>query len=54
VIFSNNKRRFKIDKAELEESGWIIKDISAQSLPEDFKRNPNIHVCFELFKLLEE
>jgi 23S rRNA (guanine2445-N2)-methyltransferase / 23S rRNA (guanine2069-N7)-methyltransferase len=54
VIFSNNKRRFKIDKAELEEAGWIIKDISAQSLPEDFKRNPNIHVCFELFKRLEE
>ncbi|MBM33356.1 MULTISPECIES: bifunctional 23S rRNA (guanine(2069)-N(7))-methyltransferase RlmK/23S rRNA (guanine(2445)-N(2))-methyltransferase RlmL [unclassified Arsukibacterium] len=48
VIFSNNKRRFKIDKAALEEAGWQIKDISAATLPEDFKRNPNIHVCFEL------
>lgn len=54
VIFSNNKRRFKIDKAALEEAGWSIKDISAQSLPEDFKRNPNIHVCFELFKRVDE
>lgn len=48
VIFSNNKRRFKIDTAALTEAGWQIKDISAATLPEDFKRNPNIHVCFEL------
>lgn len=48
VIFSNNKRRFKIDKAALAEAGWQVNDISAATLPEDFKRNPNIHVCFEL------
>ncbi len=48
VIFSNNKRRFKLDSAALTEQGWSIKDVSAQSLPEDFKRNPHIHVCFEL------
>jgi 23S rRNA (guanine2445-N2)-methyltransferase / 23S rRNA (guanine2069-N7)-methyltransferase len=48
VIFSNNKRKFKIAREELEAAGWLIKDISAASLPEDFKRNPQIHVCFEL------
>jgi 23S rRNA (guanine2445-N2)-methyltransferase / 23S rRNA (guanine2069-N7)-methyltransferase len=48
VIFSNNKRRFKLERSALEEAGWAIKDISAASLPEDFKRNPHIHVCFEL------
>ncbi|MDX3774062.1 bifunctional 23S rRNA (guanine(2069)-N(7))-methyltransferase RlmK/23S rRNA (guanine(2445)-N(2))-methyltransferase RlmL [Chromatiaceae bacterium AAb-1] len=48
VIFSNNKRRFKLDYTALEEAGWQIKDISAATLPEDFKRNPHIHVCFEL------
>jgi 23S rRNA G2069 N7-methylase RlmK/C1962 C5-methylase RlmI len=48
VIFSNNKRRFKLDAQALTEQGWSIKDVSAQSLPEDFKRNPHIHVCFEL------
>ncbi|HEX5794098.1 MAG TPA: bifunctional 23S rRNA (guanine(2069)-N(7))-methyltransferase RlmK/23S rRNA (guanine(2445)-N(2))-methyltransferase RlmL, partial [Rheinheimera sp.] len=48
VIFSNNKRRFKIDIQALNDAGWQVKDISAASLPEDFKRNPNIHVCFEL------
>lgn len=48
VIFSNNKRRFKIDTVALNDAGWQIKDISAATLPEDFKRNPHIHVCFEL------
>ncbi|MEE2023684.1 bifunctional 23S rRNA (guanine(2069)-N(7))-methyltransferase RlmK/23S rRNA (guanine(2445)-N(2))-methyltransferase RlmL [Alkalimonas mucilaginosa] len=48
VIFSNNKRRFKLDYQALEADGWQVKDISAATLPEDFKRNPHIHVCFEL------
>lgn len=48
VIFSNNKRRFKLDYQALQDAGWTIKDISAATLPEDFKRNPHIHVCFEL------
>ncbi|MEH8020765.1 bifunctional 23S rRNA (guanine(2069)-N(7))-methyltransferase RlmK/23S rRNA (guanine(2445)-N(2))-methyltransferase RlmL [Rheinheimera metallidurans] len=48
VIFSNNKRRFKIDTQALNDAGWQVKDISAATLPEDYKRNPNIHVCFEL------
>ncbi len=48
VIFSNNKRRFKIDTQALNDAGWQVKDISAATLPEDFKRNPHIHVCFEL------
>lgn len=48
VIFSNNKRRFKLDYQALQDSGWAIKDISSATLPEDFKRNPHIHVCFEL------
>uniref|UniRef100_A0A486XUF3 Ribosomal RNA large subunit methyltransferase K/L n=1 Tax=Rheinheimera sp. BAL341 TaxID=1708203 RepID=A0A486XUF3_9GAMM len=48
VIFSNNKRRFKIDTQALQDAGWQVKDISTLTLPEDYKRNPNIHVCFEL------
>ena len=51
VIFSNNKRRFKLDYEALQQAGWQIKDISAASLPEDFKRNPHIHVCFELTRV---
>ncbi len=48
VIFSNNKRKFKLERELLETAGWRIKDVSQASLPEDFKRNPQIHVCFEL------
>ena len=48
VIFSNNKRRFKIDQQALNDAGWRVKNISAARLPEDFKRNVLIHVCFEL------
>ncbi|PIK15607.1 class I SAM-dependent methyltransferase [Halobacteriovorax sp. JY17] len=47
LIFSNNKRGFKIDP-ELEEN-FQIKDISPQSIPEDFK-DSKIHVCFEIRK----
>lgn len=50
LIFSNNKRKFKLDTEALAAQGWQIKDISKQSLPEDFARNPHIHVCFELWK----
>ena len=44
LIFSNNLRTFKIDRAAL--SGLIIKDISAQTIPFDFQRNPRIHNCW--------
>ncbi|MCC2615678.1 bifunctional 23S rRNA (guanine(2069)-N(7))-methyltransferase RlmK/23S rRNA (guanine(2445)-N(2))-methyltransferase RlmL [Aestuariibacter halophilus] len=48
ILFSNNLRGFKIDEAGLLEAGLIVKDVSAASLPEDFKRNPRIHRCYEL------
>jgi len=46
LIFSNNYRRFKMDYEGLAE--FDIKDISAQTIDMDFKRNPKIHVCFEI------
>jgi len=48
VIFSNNKRKFKLEREALEAAGWTIKDVTTQSIPDDFKRNQHIHVCFEL------
>lgn len=44
LIFSNNFRRFKLD-ASLSET-CDIEEISARTLPEDFKRNPKIHRCW--------
>jgi len=44
ILFSTNRRRFRIDRAAL--SGLQIDDITAQTLDEDFVRNPQIHTCF--------
>ena len=46
LIFSTNFRRFKLDD-ELAEQ-FSIAEISAKTLPEDFKRNPKIHRCWEI------
>lgn len=44
LIFSNNLRTFKLDLEAL--NAYTIKDISAQTIDEDFKRNPKIHQCW--------
>ena len=46
LIFSNNFRRFKLDAALSEQ--FSVNEISAKTLPEDFKRNPKIHRCWEI------
>ncbi|MGF1527147.1 MAG: bifunctional 23S rRNA (guanine(2069)-N(7))-methyltransferase RlmK/23S rRNA (guanine(2445)-N(2))-methyltransferase RlmL [Candidatus Competibacterales bacterium] len=46
VIFSNNFRRFKLDRGALDP--WIIDDLTAPSIPKDFARRPRIHCCFRL------
>ena len=46
LYFSTNRRGFKLDEAQLE--GLIIKDITAQTLDEDFKRPPPAHRCWQI------
>jgi 23S rRNA (guanine2445-N2)-methyltransferase / 23S rRNA (guanine2069-N7)-methyltransferase len=46
ILFSNNNRRFKIDREAL--SGLEIVDISKRTIPFDFARNERIHHCFEI------
>lgn len=46
LIFSNNFRRFKIERDALKR--FEIEDISAESLPKDFERNTKIHQCFTI------
>ncbi|WKE67362.1 bifunctional 23S rRNA (guanine(2069)-N(7))-methyltransferase RlmK/23S rRNA (guanine(2445)-N(2))-methyltransferase RlmL [Gallaecimonas kandeliae] len=48
VVFSNNKRHFKLEKETVEALGYQVEDVSKKTLPEDYKRNPHIHVCFKL------
>ncbi|AGH81412.1 23S rRNA m(2)G2445 methyltransferase [Psychromonas sp. CNPT3] len=50
IIFSNNKRNFKLDMEAIKALGFYIKDISKSSIPEDFKRNHKIHQCWILTK----
>ena len=47
LIFSNNNRKFKLDK-EISKS-YSVKDISEQTIPPDF-RDKKIHCCFEIKK----
>jgi 23S rRNA (guanine2445-N2)-methyltransferase / 23S rRNA (guanine2069-N7)-methyltransferase len=44
LIFSNNLRSFKLDVEVM--SAYSVKDISASTIDEDFKRNPKIHQCW--------
>ncbi len=46
IVFSNNKRHFKMDMEELDNLGLEAKNISAQTLPLDFERNKHIHNCW--------
>ncbi len=43
LLFSNNKRGFKMDLQGLEALGFKAENISEQTLSPDFKRNKHIH-----------
>jgi 23S rRNA (guanine2445-N2)-methyltransferase / 23S rRNA (guanine2069-N7)-methyltransferase len=49
LIFSSNARRFRLEQALL--SNLRIEDLSAATLPEDFKRNPRIHQCWRISRI---
>ncbi|SHO56450.1 bifunctional 23S rRNA (guanine(2069)-N(7))-methyltransferase RlmK/23S rRNA (guanine(2445)-N(2))-methyltransferase RlmL [Vibrio quintilis] len=46
IVFSNNKRHFKMDHEALDELGLKAENISSETLPTDFKRNKHIHNCW--------
>ncbi|MGH8502763.1 MAG: bifunctional 23S rRNA (guanine(2069)-N(7))-methyltransferase RlmK/23S rRNA (guanine(2445)-N(2))-methyltransferase RlmL [Gammaproteobacteria bacterium] len=46
IIFSTNMRRFRMSPEAL--GGLAVEDISRQTLPKDFARNPRIHQCFRI------
>ncbi|WP_373100448.1 MULTISPECIES: bifunctional 23S rRNA (guanine(2069)-N(7))-methyltransferase RlmK/23S rRNA (guanine(2445)-N(2))-methyltransferase RlmL [Pasteurellaceae] len=46
IVFSNNKRGFKMDFAALAELDFSAVDISAKTRPLDFERNKHIHNCW--------
>ncbi|MEF1281724.1 bifunctional 23S rRNA (guanine(2069)-N(7))-methyltransferase RlmK/23S rRNA (guanine(2445)-N(2))-methyltransferase RlmL, partial [Vibrio fortis] len=46
IVFSNNKRHFKMDLEGLEALGLKAQNISGKTLPLDFARNKHIHNCW--------
>ncbi len=44
LYFSCNRQRFKLDALE----GYQVRDISPQTLDEDFKRPPPAHRCWRI------
>jgi 23S rRNA (guanine2445-N2)-methyltransferase / 23S rRNA (guanine2069-N7)-methyltransferase len=46
LLFSTNAQRLRPDPVIGQR--WQVKDISAQTLPFDFERNPRIHRCYEI------
>ena len=46
LLFSSNFRRFKLDPALSRD--YEVADITRQTIPRDFSRNPRIHTCFRI------
>ncbi|EKE87025.1 bifunctional 23S rRNA (guanine(2069)-N(7))-methyltransferase RlmK/23S rRNA (guanine(2445)-N(2))-methyltransferase RlmL [Idiomarina xiamenensis] len=50
ILFSNNKRRFKIDESALAEHGLVAIDRTKASIAADFERNKGIHHLFVIMR----
>lgn len=48
ILFCTNLRSFKLDEESLKPYGLTAEDISAATIPQDFKRNQKIHHCYLL------
>jgi 23S rRNA (guanine2445-N2)-methyltransferase / 23S rRNA (guanine2069-N7)-methyltransferase len=46
LVFSTNAQKFRLDERVTQ--GYATVDISRETLPKDFERNPRIHQCFEV------
>ncbi len=46
AVFSCNLRTFKPDYEQLERYGVVLEDITRDTIPHDFERNPRIHQCY--------
>lgn len=48
IMFSNNRRGFKLDQQGVTALGLVATDITTETIPEDFARHSNIHQCWIL------
>ncbi|WP_369788605.1 bifunctional 23S rRNA (guanine(2069)-N(7))-methyltransferase RlmK/23S rRNA (guanine(2445)-N(2))-methyltransferase RlmL [Rouxiella sp. WC2420] len=54
IMFSNNKRGFQMDAEGLSKLGLSAKEITGQTLSQDFARNRQIHNCWLITHASEE
>lgn len=54
IVFSNNKRGFRMDQQGLEAIGLHAREITAQTQSLDFARNRHIHNCWLVTRVGEE
>jgi len=48
LLFCNHLKRFRFDRAAVEKSGLDAEDISRETVPRDFARNPRTHHCWRI------
>ena len=48
LIFSNHLKRFRMDHGALTAAGLDLEEISRQTIPRDFARNPRTHHCWRI------
>lgn len=48
IVFSNNKRGFKLDETAITQLGLSVENITKDTIPQDFARKGNIHQCWVL------
>ena len=47
LVFSNNYRKFKLDESAF--PGWNFREITGETVPEDFTRKKSIHRCWNCY-----
>ncbi len=50
MIFSNHLKRFRMDCEAVSAAGLDLEDITRQTIPRDFARNPRSHHCWRIRK----
>lgn len=50
LLFSTNNRRFRLDERALAE--FRLKNITRQTIPRDFQRDPRIHQCWRIERMM--
>jgi 23S rRNA (guanine2445-N2)-methyltransferase / 23S rRNA (guanine2069-N7)-methyltransferase len=48
LIFSNHLKRFRMDREAVADAGLDLEDITRQTIPRDFARNPRSHHCWRI------